>query len=85
MTAGRQNWPVVKFGDMAQNVTDRIDPAEADGDVYVGLEHLDAESLKIRRWGTPADVIGQKLKFRKGDIIFGNSMRGASFAAGRSW
>lgn len=62
---------LVKFGDMAQNVTDRIDPAEADGDVYVGLEHLDAESLKIRRWGTPADVIGQKLRFRKGDIIFG--------------
>jgi restriction endonuclease S subunit len=56
---------------MAQNVTDRVDPAEADGDVYVGLEHLDAESLKIRRWGTPADVIGQKLRFRKGDIIFG--------------
>jgi type I restriction enzyme S subunit len=52
-------------------VTDRVDPAEADGDVYVGLEHLDAESLKIRRWGTPADVIGQKLRFRKGDIIFG--------------
>jgi type I restriction enzyme S subunit len=66
-----RSWPLVKFGDMAQNVTDRVDPAEADGDVYVGLEHLDAESLKIRRWGTPADVIGQKLRFRKGDIIFG--------------
>jgi len=59
------------FGDMAQNVTDRIDPAEADGDVYVGLEHLDPGSLRIRRWGTPADVIGQKLKFRRGDVIFG--------------
>lgn len=72
MTAkARNTLPLVKFGEMAQNVTDRVDPAEADGDVYVGLEHLDAESLKIRRWGTPADVIGQKLRFRKGDIIFG--------------
>ena len=26
----RNNWPLVKFGDMAQNVTDRVDPAEAD-------------------------------------------------------
>lgn len=38
---------------------------------YVGLEHLDTDSLKIRRWGTPSDVKATKLIFRKGDIIFG--------------
>ena len=38
---------------------------------YVGLEHLDADSLKIRRWGTPDDVEATKLIFKKGDIIFG--------------
>src|SRR5207248_1907236 len=38
---------------------------------YVGLEHLDPESLKIRRWGTPNEVEATKLRFKPGDIIFG--------------
>ena len=60
------------FGDMAQNVTDRVDdPSEAGVEFYVGLEHLDSDSLKIRRWGAPTDVEATKLRFRRGDIIFG--------------
>lgn len=62
----------VKFGDIAINVNDRVDnPSEAGVERYVGLEHLDPESLKIRRWGSPSDVEATKLLFRKGDIIFG--------------
>ena len=38
---------------------------------YVGLEHLDSDSLRIRRWGSPDDVEATKLVFKKGDIIFG--------------
>nr|WP_242467248.1 restriction endonuclease subunit S [Ectothiorhodospira shaposhnikovii] len=38
---------------------------------YVGLEHLDPDSLRIRRWGSPDDVEATKLVFKKGDIIFG--------------
>ena len=57
---------------MAVNVNQRIDdPSQADVDYYVGLEHLDPDSLKIRRWGNPSDVAATKLIFRKGDIIFG--------------
>jgi restriction endonuclease S subunit len=37
----------------------------------VGLEHLNPDSLKLSRWGTPSDVIGDKLRFQTGDIIFG--------------
>lgn len=66
-----EGWRMVRFDEIAQNVNDRVDPAETDLDVYVGLEHLDPESLKIRRWGTPDNVIGQKLGFQEGDIIFG--------------
>jgi len=67
-------WRMMRFDEIAENVAERVDPAEAavEGlEYYVGLEHLDSESLKIRRWGTPDEVIGQKLRFRKGDIIFG--------------
>ena len=37
----------------------------------MGLDDLDSGSLQIRRWGKGSDVIGTKLRFRKGDIIFG--------------
>jgi type I restriction enzyme, S subunit len=61
-----------RFSDLAICVNDRVDnPSEAGVDRYVGLEHLDSESLRIRRWGAPTDVEATKLRFRKGDIIFG--------------
>jgi hypothetical protein len=62
---------MVRFDEIAQSIAERVDPSESDAEVYVGLEHLDSDSLKIRRWNTPDDVIGDKLRFRKGDIIFG--------------
>ncbi|WP_177438156.1 restriction endonuclease subunit S [Pseudomonas sp. SWI7] len=65
-------WKAWRFDQMATNVNVRIDiPSESGMEHYVGLEHLDAESLKIRRWGSPDDVEATKLMFMKGDIIFG--------------
>src|SRR5512137_754582 len=65
-------WHTVRFGEMADSITDRVDiPAESGVERYVGLEHLDPESLKIRRWGAITDVEATKLRFQPGDIIFG--------------
>jgi type I restriction enzyme S subunit len=68
----RPGWKVWRFDQMATNVNVRIDnPSESGMEHYVGLEHLDPDSLKIRRWGAPEDVEATKLMFKKGDIIFG--------------
>lgn len=67
----KPSWKIVKFDDIAQNVAVRVDPADAKTDVYVGLEHLDPSTIHLRQWGHPSDVIGQKLVFKKGDVIFG--------------
>lgn len=68
----KPGWKVWRFDQMATNVNARIDnPSESGMEHYVGLEHLDADSLKIRRWGTPSDVEATKLCFKIGDIIFG--------------
>ena len=64
-------WRDIPFGDFAQNVTERVEPADAQDEIYVGLEHIDPEDLHIRRWGQASDVIGTKLRFRNGDVIFG--------------
>ena len=62
---------MVTFGEVAQQVKTKVKPADTDLDRYVGLEHLDPESLRIRRWGVPEDVTGEKIVVRRGDIIFG--------------
>ncbi len=68
----KPGWTRVAFGDLATCVNDRVDnPVEAGVERYVGLEHLDSDSLAIRRWGAPSDVTATKLLFRKGDIILG--------------
>lgn len=68
----KPGWKIWRFDQMATNVNVRIDnPSESGMEHYVGLEHLDADSLKIRRWGNPSDVESTKLMFKKGDIIFG--------------
>ncbi len=60
-----------RFDQIAENINVRVMPDDTNLNRYVGLEHLDPESLKLRRWGSPNDVIGQKLHFWKGDIIYG--------------
>ena len=67
----KPGWKMVKFGDVVHNIAQRIDPADAQTDVYVGLEHLESDTLHLRQWGHPSDVTGQKLVFKKGDVIFG--------------
>lgn len=59
------------FGEFAESIGERAEPKNAQDEIYVGLEHLDPQCLHIRRWGKGSDVIGGKLRFRKGDIIFG--------------
>lgn len=68
----KAGWKVWRFDQIATNVNVRIDnPSESGMEHYVGLEHLDSGSLRIRRWGSPDDVEATKLVFKKGDIIFG--------------
>ena len=70
--SSRGGWRRGKFGDIAKNIAVRVDdPSRAGVERYVGLEHLDPESLAISRWGQPTDVGATKLRFWPGDIIFG--------------
>lgn len=67
----RSDWRRVRFGDVVESVTERVDdPSTAGVDRYVGLEHLDPGSLSITRWGSPSDVEATKLRFKPGDVVF---------------
>jgi type I restriction enzyme S subunit len=66
------DWIDVKFGDIALSVTDRIDkPTESGLDIYIGLDHLDTDQIRIKRFGSTNDVEATKFLCKKGDIIFG--------------
>lgn len=60
-----------RFDQLADQISERVHPGESAVERYVGLEHLDSDSLRIRRWGHPSDVASTKLRFQPGDIILG--------------
>ncbi len=65
-------WRKARFGELALHISDRVDDPKAAGvGIYVGLEHLEPGSLKIKRRGTPDDVNATKLRVKPGQIIFG--------------
>jgi restriction endonuclease S subunit len=67
----KSTWETFKFEEIASKVSETVDPNKTVLEIYVGLEHIDAEDIHIRKTGTPDDVNGQKLKCYPGDIIFG--------------
>jgi type I restriction enzyme, S subunit len=68
----KPGWRMVKFGDVVRNanLVER-NPDEAGIERIVGLEHIDAENLHIRRWSTPEDGTSFTRKFVPGQTLFG--------------
>lgn len=60
-----------KFDQIAFNSTEKKKPTEEDKTHYIGLEHLDAGSLQVTRWGSEVAPKGEKLLMKKGDVLFG--------------
>lgn len=67
-----EGWANAKLGDLVYETRDAVDPAEVQPTTpYLGLEHLPRKSITLRDWGRAGEVQSTKLRFRKGDILFG--------------
>lgn len=66
----KSNWVKWKFSDLVENIVEKVVPKDSGLTHYIGLEHLDSGSLKIRRFGETNSLIGDKLRIYKGDFIF---------------
>jgi type I restriction enzyme S subunit len=65
-------WQIVRFGDIAENINiNEKNPLENGLDRFIGLEHLDPDILKIKRWGLIKDGTTFTKKFVKGQLLFG--------------
>lgn len=67
-----EGWRRVRFGDVVSNVdVAERNPLGNGLERYVGLEHLDPESLHIKRWGLIEEGTSFTRKFVKGQVLFG--------------
>lgn len=72
MTELKPGWRRVKFGDVVRLSKARSANPEADGiERYVGLDHIDPEDLRIRRWGLVAEGTTFTTRFKPGQVLFG--------------
>lgn len=66
-----KEWEVVKLGEVASDRKKSVKPSETKNDIYIGLEHILPDRIKITKYGNPSDVRSSKNVFYKGDILYG--------------
>jgi type I restriction enzyme, S subunit len=82
----RTDWTTVSFGDVVRNIDEHErEPLANDIERFVGLEHLDPESLHIRRWGMVTDGTSFTRRFRPGHVLFGKRRAYQRKAAVAEW
>jgi type I restriction enzyme S subunit len=65
-------WTASSVGFLAEDVRRSVDPAELDPETpYIGLEHMPRQSIALSEWGAAKQVQSTKLKFYRGEILFG--------------
>jgi type I restriction enzyme, S subunit len=68
----RDGWRMVRFGEVARNIDiSEYKPLVNGLERYVGLDHIDPESLHIKRWGLIEEGTSFTRKFVKGQVLFG--------------
>lgn len=64
-------WNEFKLQEITEPLKDVYQPNRNDDFKYVGLEHIQPETLRLDSVGVSSDVTSNKFRFRKGDVLFG--------------
>jgi type I restriction enzyme S subunit len=66
------DWRIAKLGEIAVSRKEIVYPQQEESSTpYVGLEHIMSGEIRLRRFGNISDVRSAKMKFYKGDILYG--------------
>lgn len=71
----KAGWRLVKFGDVARQVKDKVDPETSGLERYIAGDHMDTDDLRIRRWGEiGSGYLGPAfhMRFQPGHILYGS-------------
>ncbi len=65
------DWKKYKLDEFAKLVKKQYQPNVDEELIYIGLEHIEQQTLSINGYGNSKNVISQKYRFSSGDILFG--------------
>jgi len=65
------NWKSKKFGNSAELIKETYTPVKNESLSYVGLEHIQQNTLQLIGIGDSSQTTSNKFKFKQGDILFG--------------
>ena len=67
-----EGWEVGTLGDVAEPRRDGVRPELLDPDTpYIALEHMPKRCIALGDWSSAAGLASGKLRFERGDILFG--------------
>jgi type I restriction enzyme S subunit len=72
ITSPEKNWVKTKLGNVAEDIRILVEPTETEKYPYIGLQHIEQQSLRLNEIGASTDTISTKKVFQKGDILFGS-------------
>ena len=64
-------WKVLAIGELCRLRRELIEPSANGSRRYVGLEHLDSGSSRIKRWDSERGLQSTKHHFQAGDVLYG--------------
>src|SRR5690606_24389645 len=65
-----EGWKTYSLGEIAEIRKEQVLPNGKE-QPYIGLEHIEQQSLRLNGIGSSKDVISNKFKFYSGDILYG--------------
>jgi type I restriction enzyme S subunit len=64
-------WKEYKLEDITEPFKEKYIPYGNSDKVYIGLEHIEQETLRLNSVGNSSDVVSNKFRFKSNDILFG--------------
>ena len=64
-------WQELTFGEITEPVKNTYLPKSDEQLAYIGLEHIEQETLRLAGVGKSSDVTSNKFKFEVNDVLFG--------------
>lgn len=64
-------WKEYKLEEVTEPIKDTYNPDGTDEYKYIGLEHIEQETLRLNSVGVSSDVTSNKFIFRANDVLFG--------------
>lgn len=64
-------WKEYKLGEIAAPLKEHYIPNSSSNYTYIGLEHIEQETLRLNSVGLSSEVVSNKFVFKSNDILFG--------------